>query len=90
MKQKFFKNDLVRIANPLPEQMSHFGGAGKLAYVLYSYEDEYGPQHDKGYTPDYALDLLEGGHSAWYPESVLSLVKRHGKCPTCGQSVEGR
>ena len=80
MRQKFFKYDLVRIATKLPPQMSHFHHEGELAYVVGSFADLYGGSNRS----DFSLKHLEGGESSWWPASVLTLVKRRGKCPTCG------
>lgn len=85
MRQKFFKGDLVRIAKHLPSDMAHFHGEGKLAIVQYSYRDEYG--RTDGLPPDYALVVKGFGYSAWWPENLLKLVKRRGRCQCCGQDV---
>lgn len=74
--QQLHKHDLVRIADPLPSSMSHFHGAGKLAIVMYSYEEKYGGRGG-GSAPVYCLLHDGGGESCWYDEHLLTLVERN-------------
>jgi hypothetical protein len=84
--QKFHKGDLVQVAKRLPEYMRHFGHTGKFALVVKSYQDAYGG----GYTerdPGYTLRFRDGEESSWWPQRLLRMVKRRGRCRCCGQDV---
>ncbi len=70
--QLFNKGDLVRVAKDLGPSMSHFT-ADCDAIVLYSYTDAFGRStHSE---PQYALYLSGKGHSSWYHEHQLTLIK---------------
>lgn len=72
-KQKFFRGHRVKIAEKLPNYMSHFSGAGCEAIVEYSYSDIYRGNNVK----DYGLCILEKGklfYLSWYQENLLTLI----------------
>lgn len=72
MTQKFFRGDLVRIADDLGYSMSHFD-KGCDAVVMYTYAEQYdgGRRNEK----QYCLYILpNGGESSWYDEEQLTLV----------------
>lgn len=70
-RQKFFRGHRVKIADKLPEEMSHFE-AGCEAIIRSSYSDEYGGDN----VEDYGLLLLTENphHVWWYEEDQLTLV----------------
>jgi len=74
VKQKFFRGQRVFISNKLPTSMSHFGGRGEEAIVMYSYSDVYG-HHDFN---DLSLLILPKNRksyvSSWYPDHLLTLL----------------
>jgi hypothetical protein len=72
--QKFQEFDLVKIADDLGEYMSHFT-SGVEAIVLYSYREKYHCGSEK----DYALYIRGKGHTAWYHEEQLTLVRPGAK-----------
>lgn len=79
MKQKFVHGDEVRVDRKLSSTMGHFRAGGN-ALVVGSYSDQYG-EHS-GDEPGYTLFLLpEGDEVSWYPQSSLTLVKRHKDGP---------
>ncbi len=68
--QKFNKGDHVMIAKDLGYSMSHFT-CDCEAIVLYSYVERYGGNN----TDSYALHIKGKGHTAWYEENQLTLIK---------------
>ena len=74
---KFRTGDRVRISDTLPLNMSHFRGAGGNATVLYSNitQDGFGVEGDKRII--YCLDIDDFGHSAWWPEYLLTKYGSH-------------
>lgn len=70
-RQKFHTGDRIRIAEEMPIHLKHFPH-DREATVLYSFADKYGRQDEH----EYALDVDKRGYVSWYPEDVLTLVKR--------------
>jgi hypothetical protein len=70
-RQKFRKNDLVRIKKDLGTHKSHFTN-DRLAIVGYSYRERYG----HGDSDTYSIFIQGEGDVAWYDESDLILIER--------------
>ena len=81
MSQKFFKGDLVKIADDLGRSMSHFP-QGCEAVVIATYAEQYGGGGNDKYTL-HVLKKGEGGENSWYYENQLTLIepKRFDKLP---------
>lgn len=79
MTQKFKRGDKVKVADEMPEWMSHFD-AGMEAYIVGSYADQYGggKSNQKEYTILYQPKWLKGKWSttSWYDECQLTLIKK--------------
>lgn len=70
--QKFFRGDLVQIADDLGASMRHFK-KGCQAIVIGSYAELC---HDDNNVDNYQIYLLpKGGESAWYHTHQLSLIE---------------
>lgn len=70
-KQKFYRYDLVRVADDLGKTMSHFPGAGELAVVEGSYADLCHGSDRKSF----GLMFEKHGGVSWYNESQLTLIE---------------
>ncbi len=89
--QKFQRGDVVKVDDVLPDFMSHFRYAGQVVTIEGSYHDLYRSMSNGGrHKTEYSVTGPQGG-SSWYPEAVLTLVKRCPRCPHCHQplSIEG-
>lgn len=74
-KQKFFRGDIVKVDDKMPDFMAHFK-AGFKAVVVGSYDDLY-PGFGGSNTPEYCLkDMSNGNETSWYYESQLKLVSK--------------
>lgn len=68
---KFKRGDVVRVADDLGPQMSHFR-SGEDAVVMGSYRDQFG--HGRG--PDnYTVMFLDGAEHSWYPACTLAILR---------------
>lgn len=76
MTQKFFRGDLVRIADDLGPSKNHFE-KGCEAVVMYTYAEQYdsGKRNEKMYS---LFILPNGGESSWYDEEDLEFVIEDG------------
>ncbi len=66
-KLRFRRGDLVRVADPLPDFMRHFDGAGQQAVVQYGEITQEQGNYSL-YFPSLALS------ASWYPEDTLNLI----------------
>ena len=80
MTQKFFKGDLVKIADDLGRSMSHFP-KGCEAVVIATYAELYSGGSSDG--TEYVLHILNEGENSWYKEHQLTLIEpdRFDKLP---------
>lgn len=76
MTQKFFRGDLVRIADDLGPSMSHFE-SGVDAVVIASYAEQYGG-NASGETKFTLYILPNIGEVSWYNEEQLTLISEDG------------
>lgn len=73
-KQKFHKNDHVRLTDDLGSFMQHFEGAGGEAIVIGSYVDQYGGGSESN-GHEYTLYIKDHGKISWYHEHQMTLIK---------------
>lgn len=70
--QKFTKGDLVRVAEDLGEDMSHFENDCN-AIVIGSYAEQYGGNDYTSYT----IYIENHGKTSWYDENQLVLIEKN-------------
>jgi uncharacterized protein YodC (DUF2158 family) len=75
VKQKFFRGDLVRVAEDLGPMMSHFTGDCD-ALVLGSYNDQYGGGNVDSYSLLLMPDNRQMYRCSWYHEHQLKLLRK--------------
>jgi hypothetical protein len=81
--QRFFKGDVVRLAEQFPPYMEHFEGQGKIAVVVGSYKDLY--QH--GSETEFCLNIEGIGEVSWFPDFLMTLIVGQKNCPTCNYKL---
>lgn len=83
--QKFYKGDVVRLAEVFPESMAHFPGKGKVAVVIGDFEQVCG---HNGSPDKYCLYVENAGEVSWYPASLMTLLVGRMYCPTCDSKLK--